>query len=112
MRSPQISRGWQKRILWRLLLLGAALLAMTWSLLADTQRRLQAAQAPGCYCHCAASHSASQGSGSCVKMCELPKYAARWWAVSCKKPHGRSTGDNPGAGPHLHHADRAEHARL
>jgi hypothetical protein len=50
--------------------------------------------------------------GSCVKMCELPKYATRWWAVSCAKPHGHSAANNPGAGPRLHHGDRAEHARL
>jgi len=94
--------------LWRLFLAGVALLAMTWSLFADTPRRLHAVQSPGCYCRCAPS----RGLGSCVKMCEMPKYASRWWAVSCRKPHGRSAGDSPDAGPHLHHRDRAEHARL
>jgi len=47
-----------------------------------------------------------------VKMCELPKYASRWWATSCAKSRIHSNGDNPGAGPHLHHKDRAERARL
>jgi len=96
------------RLLWRLFLAGAALLAMTWGLFADTPGRLHATQSAGCYCHCAPSH----GLGNCVKMCELPKYASRWWAVSCKKPHGRSSGDNPGAGPRLHHPGRSERASL
>jgi hypothetical protein len=47
-----------------------------------------------------------------VKMCELPKYASRWWATSCAKSRKRSGGDNPGAGPRLRHRDRAERARL
>jgi heme A synthase len=98
----------QQRVLWRLFLMGAALLAMTWGLFADTPAGLQAEHSPGCYCRCAPS----RGLNSCIKMCERPKYAARWWAVSCKKPREHSPVENPGAGPHLHHADRAEHARL
>jgi len=98
----------QKRVLRRLFLAGLPLLATTWSLVADTPGRLHALAAPGCYCRCAPS----RGLGSCVKMCELPRYASRWWAVSCAKPHRRSAGDNPGAGPRLHHRDRAEHAQL
>jgi hypothetical protein len=45
-------------------------------------------------------------------MCELPKYASRWWAVTCAKPHLDRHHDDSNAGPHLHHPDRAEHARL
>jgi hypothetical protein len=45
-------------------------------------------------------------------MCEMPKYASRWWATSCTKSRSRYSGDNPGAGPRLRHKDRAEHARL
>ena len=98
----------QKRIFRKSLLAGAALMASSISLFADTAARLRAAPSPGCYCRCAPARRL----GSCVKICELPKYASRWWAVSCAKPHGRSAGDNHGAGPRLHHRDRAEHARL
>jgi hypothetical protein len=105
---PGKTGSWQTRALCRLLCTGAALLAMSWSLFADTPARLHAAPSPGCYCRCAPARRL----GSCVKICELPKYASRWWAVSCAKPHGRSAGDNRGAGPRLHHRDRAEHARL
>ncbi|HEY4817130.1 MAG TPA: hypothetical protein VIH67_06845 [Candidatus Acidoferrum sp.] len=97
-----------KTLLWRLLLLGSALLAMSWSLLADTPSRLTSTQTGGCYCHC----SRAKRLGSCVKMCEMPKYASRWWATSCAKSRNHYSGDNPGAGPRLRHKDRAEHARL
>ena len=98
----------QKRAVWKLFLPGVALLASSLSLFADTPARLHAAPSPGCYCRCAPARRL----GTCVKMCEMPKYASRWWAVSCAKPHGRAAGDNRGAGPRLHHRDRAEHAQL
>jgi hypothetical protein len=31
-----------------------------------------------CYCHC-------DHADKCKKMCELPQYQNRWWAVSCQK---------------------------
>jgi len=35
-----------------------------------------------CYCQC----EGHDGMASCPKkMCELPKYEARWWATSCHK---------------------------
>jgi hypothetical protein len=35
-----------------------------------------------CYCQC----EGKDGMTSCPKkMCELPKYEARWWATSCHK---------------------------
>jgi hypothetical protein len=108
MHRPYTRSASPKKLLWRLLLLGSALLAMSWSLLADTPGRLKSTQAAGCYCHC----SKGKGLGSCVKMCEMPKYASRWWATSCTKSRSRYSGDNPGAGPRLRHKDRAEHARL
>jgi hypothetical protein len=108
MRAPLTPYRSPKTLLWGLPLLASALLAMSWTLLADTPGRLKSTQAAGCYCHC----SRSKGLGSCVKMCELPKYASRWWATSCAKSRSRYSGDNPGAGPRLRHKDRAEHARL
>src|ERR1700747_3302950 len=38
-------------------------------------------QTPMCYCHC--EHGA--GAKQCTKMCELPQYKNRWWAISCHK---------------------------
>ena len=108
MRAPLRPDTSTKTPLSRLLLLGSAALAMSWTLLADTPGRLRSTQAEGCYCHC----SRAKGLGSCVKMCEMPKYASRWWATSCAKSRSHYSGDNPGAGPRLRHRDRAEHARL
>jgi hypothetical protein len=108
MRGPYKPFTSPKKLLWRLLLAGSTLLVLSWSLWADTSGLLKSTPAGGCYCHC----SKAKGLGSCVKMCELPKYASRWWATSCAKSRNRYTGDNPGAGPRLRHKDRAEHARL
>ena len=107
MRGPLTPYTSPKTLLWRLPLLGSALLVVSWSLLADTPSWLKSTQAGGCYCHC----SSGKGLGSCVKMCETPKYASRWWATSCAKSRSHYSGNNPGAGPRLHHPDRAERAR-
>lgn len=108
-------RGWAfpyqdpKKILWRLFAAMALIVALSWSLLADTSiGPINKQVSDACYCHCAKT----KGLRSCVKMCELPKYASRWWAVSCTKQRGHANRDNPGAGPHLKHRDRAEHAQL
>jgi hypothetical protein len=92
----------------RALLAAALSAAASVSLLADSTSRLRSALTGGCYCCC----SESKTRGGCVKMCELPKYVSRWWATTCAKPHIRRPVDNSNAGPHLHHPDRAEHARL
>jgi len=98
-----------KKLLWRLLLAAGSILAISWSLLADAPAGGFKAQAvDACYCHCAKT----KGMRSCVRMCELPKYATRWWAVSCTKQRGHAMHDNPGAGPRLKHRDRAERAQL
>ncbi len=34
-----------------------------------------------CYCQC----QMRDNKRECTKMCELPKYEGRWWAVSCHK---------------------------
>ena len=98
-----------KTLLWRLLFALGAILVFSWSLLADTPLGgLKTQNVEGCYCRCAKT----KGLGSCVRMCELPKYASRWWAVTCGKQRGHTSRENKGAGPHLKHRDRAEHARL
>jgi len=77
-------------------------------LMANTAGSLRSVPVSGCYCGC----EKTLGAGGCVKMCDLPKYASRWWATSCKKPRALTPKENPGAGPHLRHADRAERAQL
>ena len=97
-----------RRFLRRGLSLGAALLLTSLSLLADTSGLRRSTPAGVCYCHCATGRS----HGGCAKMCESKRYASRWWATSCARPHRKPAGENPGASPRLPHPDRAEHARL
>jgi hypothetical protein len=47
---------------------------------------------PLCYCHCAYE----SGKTHCTKMCELPQYQNRWWAVSC---HKKSSSANESSSP-------------
>ncbi|MGA2812662.1 MAG: hypothetical protein ABSG16_14765 [Candidatus Acidiferrum sp.] len=84
----------------------AALVAWSWPVLADTSGTLRSPGPATCYCACAEAHSRS----GCAKMCELKKYAARWWATSCAKPRAHSPANNSGTGPRLPHPDHAEHA--
>jgi hypothetical protein len=75
---------------------------------ADTRTDLRAASAETCYCHCAES-KAHRG---CVKMCELPKYAAKRWATTCAKPRIKIPVENQDAGPRFPHPGRNERAEL
>jgi hypothetical protein len=77
-------------------------------LMANTAGSWRTVPVAGCYCGC----ERTAGAGSCVKMCDLPKYSSRWWATSCKKPRALAPKENPGAGPRLRHADHAERAQL
>jgi hypothetical protein len=86
------------------LLLAAALLAF--SVWADTSTRVRNVPTGGCYCGC----NLSKTSAGCGKMCELPKYASRWWAVTCTKPHAKDPAETPNARPHLPHPSRSERA--
>ena len=86
-----------------LLLFASALAISSW---ADTSAHSRKPKAVGCYCSCALSKT----SAGCVKMCELPKYASKWWAVSCAKPRLQPPLETPGAGPHYPHTPRAERA--
>jgi hypothetical protein len=43
-------------------------------------------------------------------MCDLPRYAARWWATTCAKPHMQPAPENHDAGPRYSHPGRAERA--
>jgi len=95
----------RRALLWITFLL-AAVLASTLILRADTPGTLRSVPAGGCYCNC--SHS--KAKLGCAKMCELPRYASRWWATSCAKPRVSSPQDNRGAGPRLPHPDHAERA--
>jgi len=84
----------------------AAVLFSALILRADTSSNTRSVPAGGCYCNCAQSKTKLD----CVKMCELPRYASRWWAATCAKPRASSPSENPGAGPRLPHPDHAERA--
>ena len=73
---------------------------------ADTAGATRSVPAGDCYCKCAQSKTKL----GCAKMCEIPKYASRWWATSCAKSRAPSPSQNNGAGPRLPHPDRAERA--
>jgi hypothetical protein len=96
-----------RRLLLRGLFLALVSLASTASLVADTSGLLRP-KAASCYCHCAVSRASS----GCAKMCESARYASRWWATSCARPHRKATGTGSGASPRLPHPARAEHARV
>jgi hypothetical protein len=92
--------------LWLLLdlVLFACLLGFsTW---ADSSSSLRRVPAGSCYCGC----SQAKTSAGCAKMCELPKYASRWWAVTCKKPRNNAPAETPDAGPRVPHPARSERA--
>ena len=90
------------------LLSPALCLLVALPLLADTPSLLRDIPTGGCYCHCAES----KVRGGCVKMCESKKYAYRWWATSCAKPHMSTPRRDSHAGPRFPHPGRAEHAEL
>lgn len=87
---------------------GICLLAFTSPLLGDTPALLRGTPTGGCYCRCAGS----MRHGGCVRMCESKKYASRWWAKSCAKPHMSTPMRDSHAGPRFPHPGRAEHAQL
>jgi len=105
MNSPLLRRL-RRLAVWVTLDLALFAGALALSTSADTPGTFRKSTAGGCYCNCAQSKT---GAG-CAKMCELPKYASRWWAVSCAKPRVQTPAESPGAGPHYPRAPRAERA--
>ena len=105
-RKAQIAR-WVKSLA-RLSVAATFLFACALPLPADTASLLRRVPAGGCYCHCAES----KVRGGCVKMCEPKKYAYRWWATSCAKPHMSTPRRDSHAGPRFPHSGRTEHAKL
>lgn len=108
MRTFRDGTSLRRKISTRLLASTLCLLAGSLPLLADTPSLLRSVPASGCYCHCAES----KVRRGCVKMCESKKYAYRWWATSCAKPHMSTPRHDSHAGPRYPHPGRAEHARL
>lgn len=96
------------RSLKRISSLGILLLTCSIPVLANTPGMLRSVPASGCYCHCPESHRHS----GCVKVCDSRRYASRWWAKKCAKPHMQTPAENPNAGPRFPHPGRAEHAEL
>jgi hypothetical protein len=91
---------------WLLLDLFLATCLLGFSALADTSSSVRRVPAGTCYCGCAQA----KASAGCARMCELPKYASRWWAVSCKKPRSNAPAETPDAGPRIPHPARSERA--
>lgn len=105
MRVPSLARL-RRIVIWLGLdlLLATALLAFTvW---ADSSSKVRQVSVQRCYCGCCASKTAA----GCGKMCELPKYASRRWAVTCAKPRTNTPIESPDAGPRLPHPSRSERA--
>jgi hypothetical protein len=64
---------------------------------------------PLCYCHC----SYETGMKHCTKMCELPQYENRWWAISCQKKNSTlSESSLPALNQGSKKTNRKEQARL
>jgi hypothetical protein len=105
--KPFFSRRLPRLALWLIVeFLVLIIAATTFSVLADSSGRVREINTGGCYCGCAQSKT----SAGCIKMCELPKYASRWWAVTCAKPHMNTPAEKSGAGPRLPHPAKAERA--
>jgi len=92
--------------LWLALDLGLAAGIVGLSAFADSSSHVRSVSAGTCYCGCARSKT----SAGCGKMCDLPKYASRWWAVTCTKPRVKTPTETPDAGPHMPHPSRSERA--
>jgi hypothetical protein len=64
---------------------------------------------PLCYCHC----RYESGMTHCTKMCELPQYQKRWWAISCQKKNSTtSKSSSPVTNPGSKKTNRTEQALL
>jgi len=64
---------------------------------------------PLCYCHCAYE----SGMKHCTKMCELPQYQSRWWAISCHKKNSTANeSSSPALNPGSKKTNRKEQVRL
>jgi len=102
MRASSLNR-FHRLALWLALdlIVGSAFLAF--SVWADTSAKVRTVSTGGCYCGCGASKT----SAGCGKMCELPKYASRWWAVTCAKPRANAVVEAP-SGPRLPHPPHPE----
>jgi len=87
--------------------IAASLLLLSGSVFADGAAMLAHRDA-ACYCHCGMSHA----RGGCVKMCETPKYASRWWATSCARHKSKVSHDASKAGPRFPRPGRAERAAV
>jgi hypothetical protein len=87
--------------------LAIGFLAGSLILSADTPGELRTAKVGTCYCRCAESSA----QRSCLKMCEMPKYASRRWATTCAKPRIKLPTENRDAGPRFEHAGRNERAQ-
>jgi hypothetical protein len=64
---------------------------------------------PLCYCHCAYE----KGMKHCTKMCELPQFQNRWWAITCHKKNSPAIeSSSPTSAPGSKKTNRNEQATL
>jgi hypothetical protein len=99
-------RRFRRLTLWVIFDLTLASGLLAFAAWADTSANRHPFAVGGCYCACSMSNT----SAGCAKMCDLPKYAARRWAVTCLKPHASVPAETPNAQPHLPHSSRTERA--
>ncbi len=76
--------------------------------LGDASTATGSKPAATCYCQCPEGH----GRAGCAKMCELKKYAKRWWAITCAPARSEAPAQNRDAKPAPPKTPRAEHAKL
>jgi hypothetical protein len=104
--QPPTLRRLRRIALWLIFDLSLASALLAFAAWADTSANVHTSATAGCYCGCAMSKT----SAGCGKMCDLPKYASRRWAVTCVKPRASAPAETPNAQPHYPHASRAERA--
>ncbi len=100
------SRRLRRFGIWVLLELLVAAGLLVFAALADTTPGMHKPSTVGCYCGCAMAKTAT----GCAKVCDLPKFAARRWAITCTKPHASAPTESPNAQPHLPHYSKSERA--
>jgi len=105
MRAPS-PRRLRHFALWFLLELIFAISLLAFAALADTPAGPHRQITTNCMCGCCMSKSAA----GCSKMCDLPKFSGRRWAVTCSIPRASSPAESPNAQPHLPHYTRSERA--
>jgi hypothetical protein len=90
--------------------IGIAILLISTSAAAlanQSQTLFSGPKIPLCYCKCE-----RETGKKCTKMCELPQYENRWWAISCHKKSAAGDATNsPASNSGSRKTNRTEEAR-